>query len=257
MAINSRKQAEALEHEHLPERIAHRLESSRKHSYLGDGVLGAIDGSVTTFAVVAGVMGANLPHKIVIILGVANLVADGFSMAVSNYQKSKSDRERIQQFRKIESQHIDDIPEGEREEIRQIFARKGFEGNILEDIVAIITEDRERWIDTMLTEELGLQLESPSPTKSALATFVSFAISGMIPILPFVLPLPFTPLGIFYASCIATGLSFFLIGLLKGRALEQPGLRSAFETFLTGGSAAALAYFIGTWLRSLVSSTPF
>jgi VIT1/CCC1 family predicted Fe2+/Mn2+ transporter len=253
--LDNLKRQEALEKDHLPEVIADRLAAKTEHSYLGDAVLGAIDGCVTTFAVVSGVIGANLSHRVVIILGLANLIADGFSMAVSNYQKSKSDRQRIEQFRRIEAQHIEEVPEGEREEIRQIFARKGFQGSILEEIVAVITRDREQWIDTMLTEELGLQLDSPSPIKSALATFLAFVIVGSIPILPFLLPLSLDSHGLFVTSAIATGIAFFLVGLLKGRELEQPALRSGLETLAVGCVAAALAYGIGAWLRSY-SQTP-
>ncbi len=253
--MDNLKRQEALEREHSPDVIAERLAAKRHHSYLGDAVLGAIDGCVTTFAVVSGVVGANLPHRVVVILGFANLLADGFSMAVGNYQKSKSDRQRVDQFRRIESQHIDDVPEGEREEIRQIFKRKGFEGPVLEEIVSVITKDREQWIDTMLTEELGLQLESASPIKSALTTFAAFIILGLIPILPFMLPLNLQPQSIFIASAIATSIAFFVIGILKGRELEQPALRSGLETLVMGCCAAALAYGVGVWLRSFAGTT--
>ncbi|HJZ11195.1 MAG TPA: VIT1/CCC1 transporter family protein, partial [Acidobacteriota bacterium] len=192
MKIGGRNQLDdlsQLEKDHLPESIAMRLSAKPEHSYLGDAVLGAIDGSVTTFAVVSGVVGASLSTSVVIILGMANLVADGFSMAVSNYQKSKSDRQRIDKFRKIEAMHIQLHPDGEREEIRQIFARKGFEGAVLEEIVSVITRDQDRWIDTMLTEELGIQLESPEPIKAGVATFIAFAAAGFIPLVPYLLAL--------------------------------------------------------------------
>lgn len=252
--MDNLKRQEALEKEHSPEVIADRLSAKTEHSYLGDAVLGAIDGCVTTFAVVSGVVGANLSHRVVVILGLANLIADGFSMAVSNYQKSKSDRQRVEQFRKIEAQHIEEVPEGEREEIRQIFARKGFQGPILEEIVAVITRDREQWIDTMITEELGLQLDSPSPIKSALVTFLAFVTVGLIPVLPFLLPLSVEPHSLFVMSAIATGVAFFVVGLLKGRELEQPALRSGLETLMVGCFAAALAYGVGVWLRSFAEA---
>ena len=108
-----------------------RLAAHKPYSYVGDAVLGAIDGCVTTFAVVSGVVGANLPQRVALILGLANLCADGFSMAVSNYQKAASDIQRIAQARGIEARHIAEVPEGEREEIRQIFAQKGFQGPLL------------------------------------------------------------------------------------------------------------------------------
>ena len=90
-------------------------------------------------------------------LGLANVLADGLSMAVSNYLRARADGELLQRFRDMEEAHIDEIPEGEREEIRQIFAGKGFDGPILEQIVTVITKDRRRWVDTMLTEEWGLR----------------------------------------------------------------------------------------------------
>ena len=144
-----------LQAQHTPDAIAVRLAARKPPSYVGDAVLGAIDGCVTTFAVVSGVVGANLPQKIALILGLANLCADGFSMAVSNYQKAASELQRIAQAGRIEARHIEEVPEGEREEIRQLFAQKGFTGALLEDIVAVITQDRKRWVETMLTEELA------------------------------------------------------------------------------------------------------
>lgn len=241
-----------LDKEHQPEMIAQRLSAAKRYSYLGDGVLGAIDGSVTTFAVVSGVMGAGFPQVVVVIMGLANLAADGFSMAVSNYQKSRSDRERIEQFRRIEERHIELIPEGEQEEVRQIFARKGFQGEVLEEIVSGITKDRKRWVDTMLTEELGIQQEGPNSMKAALSTFASFIIAGMVPLLPFVFELSLPMNALFIISSCATMISFFTIGLLKGRVLDRPLLKSGLETLWIGACAAVLAYIIGKWLENLV-----
>ncbi len=97
-----------------------------------DWIYGAIDGGVTTFAIVAGVVGANLPSAAVLLLGFANLVADGFAMAASNYSGTKVERDEYKRVLDIEQKHIALEPEGEREEIRQIFAAKGFAGDDLE-----------------------------------------------------------------------------------------------------------------------------
>lgn len=242
------QRARDLEIDHRPESIRWRLEQQRRHSYLGDGVLGAIDGTVTTFAVVSGAIGAGFSSIVVIVLGFANLLADGFSMAVSNYLGTKSQRQQLAQTRRLEELQIEEIPAGEREEIAQIFARKGFEGDVLERIVETITSDRRLWVDTMLTEEHGLQLDGPSPVRAGLATFVAFMLVGLIPLIPFLLP------GLdlnerFIASCIATGLAFLTVGIGKGAVLEQGLVRSGLETLLTGGIAALLAYLMGRWLR--------
>lgn len=96
---------ETLKAEHHPEKIKIRLASQAQHGYVGDAVFGAIDGCVTTFAVVASAMGANLSNSVVLILGFANCIADGFSMAVSNYLGTKSERERVEQARSLK-QHL-------------------------------------------------------------------------------------------------------------------------------------------------------
>jgi vacuolar iron transporter family protein len=239
-----------LKREHSPESIAARLSEKKTHSYLGDAVLGAIDGGVTTFAVVSGVVGAGLPHGVIVTLGMANLLADGFSMAVSNFQKSKTDREKIEKFRNIESMHIDQFPEGELEEIRQIFGRKGFEGSILDQIVYVISKNRQQWIDTMLTEELGITLESPAPAKAGIVTFLAFAAAGMVPLLPFLFGPPVIPSENLALSAVATALCFFVTGLIKGHVLNRPLYKSGLETLLIGCCAASLAYFVGRWLKS-------
>jgi VIT1/CCC1 family predicted Fe2+/Mn2+ transporter len=240
---------ERLTEQHRPEAIRERLAARARPSYLADAVLGGIDGSVTTFAVVAGAFGAGFSNLVVIVLGFANLLADGFSMAVSNYQSTKSRRQEVETARGSEARHIDEVPEGEREEIRQIFARKGFHGDVLDRIVDGITQDRRLWIDTMVTEELGMQVEGAPPLRSAVATFCAFLMVGFIPMVPFLIP-RLNSGQRFLASAIATGVAFFTIGWVKGVVLERSRWRAGFETLLTGGAAAALAYFTGEWLRA-------
>ncbi|MCP5050656.1 MAG: hypothetical protein GY940_26065 [bacterium] len=241
---------------HSPQEISRRLDQGPSYNYIRDFVYGAIDGTVTTFAVVAGVWGANLQISIVIILGLANLLADGFSMAVSNFLGSRADEQLREKTRREEYEHIHIFPEGEQEEIRQIFSRKGFEGEELDRAVSVITSDMERWVDTMLQEEHGIQLNGPHPWKAAMATFVAFFLAGSLPLFPFVwsglLNLPMSdPFGL---SILCAGLAFFGIGSLKGRYVGHTWYHSGFETLLMGGGAAALAYGVGVMLKNLVTS---
>ena len=159
---------ERLLHEHHPEAIKQRLKHSGKSQNVSDAVLGGIDGCVTTFAIISGAVGAGFPSSVALVLGFANLFADGFSMGISNFESINAQREYVKGLRLREEEHIDIIPEGEREEIRQIFQQKGFEGEVLEEIVKTISQDRRLWVETMLTEEHGIPKLNPSPLKSRL-----------------------------------------------------------------------------------------
>lgn len=242
----------ALEAEHTPAAIRERLRSGPARSYLRDFIYGAIDGAVTTLAVVSGVAGAQLDIGIVLVLGAANLIADGFSIA-SNYLGMRAEEQLRQRARRIEEQQIDQYPQGEREEIRQIVRRKGFEGADLERAVEIITSNRERWIQTMLTEEWGLSLEGPSAVRGAASTFVAFVAVGSIPLLPFAAAfmMPDAVARPFAWSTIFTAAAFFGVGAAKSRFVERSWLLSGLETLLIGGGAAALAYAIGVLLSGL------
>lgn len=233
---------------HRPDAIRHRLSAATRHSYLGDAVLGGMDGCVTTFAVVSGAVGGGFPGIVVVVLGVANLLADGLSMAIGNYQARRTSEEEVEQARRTEARHIAEVPEGEREEVRQIFARKGFEGETLEKVVDVITRDRDVWIDTMLKEEIGVHPETPRPLWAALVTFAAFATVGSIPLLPFVI-WPHAMDVAFRASIVATAATFAAIGVVKGRARGRSVIASGLGTLASGGVAAAAAYFVAAWLR--------
>ena len=236
-----------LKRQHQPDAIRERLESPRS-SYVASGVLGAIDGLVTTFAIVAASVGGGLSETVIIVLGMANLLADGFSMAVGNYHATQSQVEQIDMARRVENDHIDRVPEGEREEVRMILTRKGLRGASLENAVAVITSDRRLWVDTMVAEEWGLPVLHPSPFREALATFGAFAVCGFLPLLPF-LVMGGDMQGPFVTSIVLTGLAFLAVGVLKGLVLESSPLRSGTLTLLTGAIAAGLAYGVGALLR--------
>jgi len=237
----------ALEHDHSPEAIADRLAGNARPNYLRDWVYGGIDGAVTTFAVVAGVAGASLSARIVIILGLANLFADGLSMAASNYSGTKAEVDDIARLTEVERRHIRLDREGEREEIRQILMLKGLEGDVLEGAVQAITAREETWVQMMLAEEYGIATAQREPLWSAASTFAAFLIAGAVPLVPYMLGAD-DALG--WALAMVT-LVFFTIGSLKSRWSLQAWWRSGIETTSIGLAAASVAYAVGYALRGL------
>jgi hypothetical protein len=164
-----------LEHGHDSASIRRRLAAGPPVSYLRDWVYGGIDGAVTTFAIVAGTVGTDLSLRVVLVLGAANLVGDGFSMAAGDFSATKAERDEYAHLRAVEERHVDLVPEGEREEIRQIYRAKGFRGEDLERAVGVVTASRERWIDAMMAEEHGLPKALRVPWRAALGTFGAFS----------------------------------------------------------------------------------
>jgi VIT1/CCC1 family predicted Fe2+/Mn2+ transporter len=235
-----------MEHEHTAEAIDARLAAGPGHNYLRDWIYGGIDGSVTTFAVVTGVVGAGLSPVVIVILGFANLIADGFSMAASNFLGTKAEHDDIRRLEAIERRHIEVAPEGEREEVRQIFARKGFSGVDLDRVVELITADRERWIQTMLADEYGLPHSARSPWLAAASTFSAFVVCGLVPLIPFLFGFDKA----LQLSLIATAGVFFAIGSFKSRWSTSLWWRSGVATLLVGSAAAGLAFFVGVALQS-------
>jgi vacuolar iron transporter family protein len=218
---------QALGRDHTPSNVSARLCARPPASHLRDFVYGAIDGTVTTFAVVAGVAGAGLSTSVVIILGVANLIADGFSMAVSNFLGTRAELQERERARRDEERHIALIPEGEQEEIRQIFASKGF-------------------------ADCDLDRVSADPLRAAGATFLAFITLGFVPLAVFVVDalLPGAVQAPFAWSAVLTATAFFAIGGMKARFVGRRAWRSGVETLVVGGAAALLAYAVGVLLQA-------
>ncbi|MGH1405759.1 MAG: VIT1/CCC1 transporter family protein [Rhodomicrobiaceae bacterium] len=233
--------------DHTPEAIKTRLAVGQTDSYLREWVYGGIDGVVTTFAIAAGVVGASLSPKIILILGAANLIGDGFSMAAGCYSATKTENDNYQRLRNREISHIKNYPGGEREEIRQIYAAKGFKNRTLEKIVNTISDDPKLWVDVMMAEEYGLSSRPLSALKTAYHTFFAFFICGAVPLLPFLVKVS-EP---FLWACILSAFTFFAIGAGKSIWSFKPWWWHGLETTIIGSAAAGMAFTIGYWLRFL------
>ncbi len=217
--------------------------------YIHDIVYGANDGIVTTFAVVSGVAGAELASHIVIILGFANVLADGLSMGLGNYLSGKSRQDNYQRLLKEELREMEEIPDIEREEIREIFEAKGFKGADLDRVTDVITSDKSVWADTMMREEHGLAPdEDGTPMWHAIMTFVSFVLFGSIPIAPYLLPIPDALR--FLVTTIAAGIALLVVGLLRSWVTRERLIRGPLEILSVGSICAFTAYYVGMALKS-------
>lgn len=222
--------------------------------YISEFVYGGIDGAITTFAVVAGAEGAGLGISVVIILGIANLIADGFSMSVGNFFATKAERDSFEKHKQVEYWEIENLREKEVEEIREIYASKGFKGDLLEKVVEVITADKEVWVDTMMKEELEMVKGEKTPYKTAGATFFSFILVGSVPLLSYVFAgknFSVNNPDLFFYSCLLTGIALAIVGSLKSIVNEKNIFVGVAETILLGGIAAFLAYFVGDALEKL------
>ena len=211
---------------------------------LRDLVFGANDGLVAAFAVVSGVHGAAVSTHIILLAGLAELIGGTIAMGLGAYLAVKSEREFISSEREREEREVREFPEEERKEVRTIFARKGFHGQALEQMVEHVTADPVFWVDTMMTEELGLAaVPTAAPLRSGLVVALSYALGAACPVIPYALPLHVQTA--FALSIAATLVALFFAGAAKTRMTGRPWLRSGFETVLVGALAAAATFIAG------------
>lgn len=222
--------------------------------YIGDMVYGANDGTLTTFAIVSGVVGASLPTSVILILGLANILADGLSMGVGSYLSTKSEQDFFKKEREREAWEIENVPEGEIEELREIYRRRGFTGSILEKVVEKLTSNKKVWVDTMMVEELGLIEDTKNPFKSSLATFVAFFFAGLVPLMTYLLSAVFrlTASNLFAIAVILTGVALFGFGSARSLVIRRKWYVAGLETLIIGGLTAIVSYSVGLVLGGLV-----
>ncbi|MFA6038666.1 MAG: VIT1/CCC1 transporter family protein [Candidatus Peribacteraceae bacterium] len=235
----------------LAQHRAQEIHGSALGPFIHDIVFGAHDGIVTTFAVVAGTVGAELPVSVIVILGVANLLADGVSMGAGAYLSIKAEKDQYERILKEELQEIEHVPEMEREEIREVFEAKGFTGADLDRAVQIITGDKNMWAKTMMHEEHGLTGETTSrPFLHALATFLGFGFFGAVPLLPYLF-------GVggehqFLVAVLSTAVALLFVGVTRSIVTRERVVRGVVEVLAVGTVATSVAYITGTLLRGVL-----
>lgn len=215
---------------------------------LRDVMLGLNDGLVASFAVTSGVAGAFTNPRIVIMAGLAEMLGGAVSMGLAAFISARSQIEFYQSEVDREHYEISRFPEHERDEIRGIYRDKGFSGPLLDQIVAHITGDPERWADVMMREELGFTEDNfESPLKSSTVVGVSYLIGAAVPVVPYLFVVP--SIGVMI-SAVATVLVLFAVGAAKTIITARPWWRSGIESMLTGIAAGAVTYAAGRVLGS-------
>ena len=194
----------------------------------------------------AGVAGAALSTDVILILGFANLLADGFSMAAGDFSSSRTEQEQYDRLVRQVNRRIDSDPERERQTLARLYREKGFTEDQVVSLVTTISANRPGWARTMMIEEFGLAPVSRSAWLAAGNTYAAFLLCGLVPLLPYLVGMGFT------ASAVMTGIVFFAIGSLKSRWTDAHWIRSGLTTFAVGGAAAIIAYAIGYFLRLIV-----
>ena len=180
---------------------------------LRDVMLGLNDGLVASFAVTSGVAGAFTDPRIVIMAGLAEMLGGAVSMGLAAFISARSQIEFYESEIAREHDEIHRFPEHERDEIRGIYQQKGFSGPLLDQIVAHITGDPDRWADVMMREELGFTEDNfESPLKSSIVVGASYLIGAAVPVAPYLIVAPSTGIMI---SAIVTVLVLFAVGAAK------------------------------------------
>jgi vacuolar iron transporter family protein len=217
-----------------------------KHSTnnsLRDVILGGQDGLVNMLGIALGVVAAGGSTHVLVVTGIAAAITESISMGAVAYTSFGSDRDFYLAEKAREQNEIEAKPEDEREEVREIYVAKGFQGQLLEDVVSTITSNRETWVNTMMNEELHLQpVAQQSLVQSAVVVTVATLIGHFIPIVPFMV------VGRMPAIILAIALSavtLFAVGVYSAKTLVGDWRKSGLQMVAIGLGAAAVGFLIG------------
>jgi vacuolar iron transporter family protein len=233
------------------QRLMIRKEKHSTNNSLRDVILGGQDGLVNMLGIALGVVAAGGSTHVLVVTGVAAAITESISMGAVAYTSFGSDRDFYVAEKAREQKEIESEPDDEREEIREIYAAKGFTGQLLEDVVSTITSNRETWVNTMMDEELHLQpVAQRSLVQSAVIVTVATLIGHFIPIVPFMV-VARTP-----AIIVAIALSavtLFAVGVYSAKTLVGDWRKSGIQMVAIGLGAAALGFLIGRLFHTMGS----
>ncbi|MBS3099591.1 VIT1/CCC1 transporter family protein [Candidatus Pacearchaeota archaeon] len=221
-------------------------EMIEKHSRVGalfkEFILGGQDGLVNVLGVILGIAIATSDSKLVIIAGLAAAFAESFSMAAVAYTSAKTEEDYYNSQKKQEEYEVKTIPKKEKEEIYDIFYKKGFRGKLLNDIVKHVTSNKKVWIDIMMADELGLSNEFINPVKSAIVVGLAAILGSFIPLTAFF----FMPINsAIIWSLIISAIALFITGAVEGKITIGKWFKRGIQLAVIGMVAAGIGFLIG------------
>ena len=224
----------------------------KKEWNLSEIILGGQDGLVNVLGVILGVAAATGDVRVVLVAGLAATFAESISMGAVAYTSTLADADFYESEREREYRHIQNVPNLEREEIRNIYEEKGFQGELLDKIVDTITKNEDVWVAVMMAEEHKLKpADRGTALRSAIVVGISAIIGSLIPLFPFIfLPINWSMI----VSVLLTGIVLFIVGAYKPQFTVGKPARSGLEIALIGTVSALAGYAVGALLK--VPPTP-
>jgi vacuolar iron transporter family protein len=217
---------------------AHRV----KGEWIRDATLGANDGLVSVLTLIAGVAGAATERNTVLLAGIAGVVAGAISMAVGAYVSAKAYRSYYRAEMRKEVEEMREKPEVERDEIREIYRERGFEGELLERVVSTITSNPRTWLKVMMSEELGLSAQFGRPLSAAAVVFVAFVAGGVVPVVPFFFG---GGTGTLLVAFAVTAAALLGAGAFRSRYTGERPLVAGLELVAMAAIGVGVAHLIG------------
>ncbi|MBI3559044.1 VIT1/CCC1 transporter family protein [Candidatus Gottesmanbacteria bacterium] len=216
----------------------------QKINWLYEVILGGQDGLVNVLGIVLGVTAANGSKPIIIAASLAAAFAEAISMAAVAYTSTLTQRDHYKKEWAREMDEVDTIPEQEKEELREIYRKKGFSGEILEQVVATIAADKNNWVEVMMEEELKLQpVDQKSIFRTSAVVGLAAIFGSFIPLTPyFLFDLNLAP----FVAVAISGLALFLVGVYEAKIYVGLWWKNGLRMTFIGLGSALVGYLIGT-----------
>ena len=229
---------------------SHKEEHLKSSAFITDIVIGMSDGLTVPFALAAGLSGAVQSNTVVITAGIAEIVAGSIAMGLGGYLAGKTEQEHYQSELKREYDEVEEIPEKEKAEVKQVFAEYGLNEQTQEIIADELAKDKNKWVDFMMKYELGLEKPDVNRARNSAATIgMSYVVGGLIPLSAyFFTQTPFQGLLI---SALLTVICLFFFGYFKSKVTGQPPIKGALKVTLIGITAAAAAFMVAKLFNDL------